>query len=86
MNNPENDHEELDAETRAIVRAAAELPTLKPSRDLWAGIAARIEAPVVALPVQHEAPARRVAPTWKRTWPGRRARRPTKFATRLDVW
>ncbi len=70
MKNPENEHEELDADTRAIVRAAAELPNLKPTRDLWAGIAARIEAPVVALPVHREraAPrvAPRVAPSWRR--------------------
>ena len=60
MNNPENDPAELDPELRAIVRAAAELPPLSPSRDLWAGIAARIEAPVVALPVHavETAPAR----------------------------
>ena len=33
----------------AISRAAAALPPLEPERDLWAGIAARIEAPVVPL-------------------------------------
>ena len=52
MNTPDNDPAELDAELRAIVRAAAELPTLSPSRDLWSGIASRIEAPVVALPTR----------------------------------
>lgn len=57
MNTPENDPSELDAEMRAIVRAAAELPALSPSRDLWAGIAARIEAPVVALPTRSAHPA-----------------------------
>lgn len=39
----------LLAEVRAIVRDAAALPELQPSRDLWDGIAARIEAPVVEL-------------------------------------
>jgi hypothetical protein len=33
-----------------ISRAAAALPAMSPSRDLWHGIAARIDAPVVALP------------------------------------
>jgi len=68
MKNPENENElnELDAETRAIVRAAAELRDMKPSRDLWSGIAARIEAPIVALPVAHPIPAPRMAPSWHR--------------------
>ena len=39
----------LLAEVRAIVRDAAALPELQPTRDLWDGIAARIEAPVVEL-------------------------------------
>ena len=41
---------------------AAKLPELAPSRDLWDGIAARIEAPVIELkplPRQAPAPARR---------------------------
>ena len=39
---------------------AAKLPELAPSRDLWEGIAARIEAPVIELkPRQAPAPARR---------------------------
>ena len=39
---------------------AAKLPELAPSRDLWDGIAARIEAPVIELkPRQVPAPARR---------------------------
>jgi hypothetical protein len=68
MNTPENDSEKLDAELRAIARAAAELPPLSPSRDLWSGIEARIEAPVVALPVRHESPATPVAArhSWRR--------------------
>lgn len=66
MNNPENDYSELDAETREIVRAAAELPALSPSRDLWSGIAARIEAPVVALPVHHHVGATPARLPWRR--------------------
>jgi hypothetical protein len=56
MNTPDNDLPELDAGLRAIVRAAGELPPLTPSRDLWSGIEARIQAPVIALPV-HARPA-----------------------------
>ena len=50
MRNPENHPDQVEPGLRDIVRAAGELPELAPSRDLWAGIAARIEAPVVALP------------------------------------
>jgi anti-sigma factor RsiW len=39
----------LLADLDAIRREAAALPTLEPSRDLWSGIASRIDAPVVAL-------------------------------------
>lgn len=46
-----------------IRRDAANLPEMAPSRDLWEGIAARIEAPVIELkPRQAPAPARR---TWQ---------------------
>jgi anti-sigma factor RsiW len=38
----------------AIARDAAALPPIQPSRDLWAGIAQRIEAPVVPLGVTGE--------------------------------
>jgi hypothetical protein len=61
MNTPDNDLPELDAELRAIVRAAAGLPPLTPSRDLWSGIEARIQAPVIALPV-HSHPITQAAP------------------------
>ncbi|MBK8250618.1 MAG: zf-HC2 domain-containing protein [Gemmatimonadetes bacterium] len=47
------------AELERLADAAAALPVLSPSRDLWAGIEARIAAPVVALPVR---PAR---PRWQ---------------------
>ena len=69
MNTFNNEPEELDAETRAIVRAAAGLPELTPSRDLWSGIEARIQAPVIALPTQHEqvaAAQRPAALPWRR--------------------
>jgi hypothetical protein len=39
----------LVADLKTIVRDAGELPTLLPSRDLWNGIEARIEAPVVPI-------------------------------------
>jgi hypothetical protein len=39
----------LVADIRNLVRDAGALPTLSPSRDLWNGIEARIEAPVVPL-------------------------------------
>jgi len=46
-----------------IRRDATNLPEMAPSRDLWEGIAARIEAPVIELkPRQAPAPARR---TWQ---------------------
>jgi hypothetical protein len=47
----------------AIRRDAGNLPEMAPSRDLWEGIAARIEAPVIELaPRQAPAPRRR---TWQ---------------------
>ena len=39
----------LRAELVRIAAAARELPVISPSRDLWDGISARIEAPVIAL-------------------------------------
>jgi hypothetical protein len=41
----------LLADLRKLRIDAANLPELTPSRDLWNGIAARIEAPVIELPV-----------------------------------
>jgi hypothetical protein len=41
----------LLAELRELRAEAANLPQLQPSRDLWSGIAARIEAPVVPIGV-----------------------------------
>lgn len=39
----------LHAEISAIVSGAATLPVLSPSRDLWSGIAERLDTPVVQL-------------------------------------
>jgi hypothetical protein len=55
----------LLADLREIRAGAAALPTLAPSRDLWAGIAERIETPVVEI-----SPAGRLDPST-----GRRDRR-----------
>ncbi|HEU4628379.1 MAG TPA: zf-HC2 domain-containing protein [Gemmatimonadaceae bacterium] len=54
----------LVADLQALRDEARALPPLQPSRDLWDGIARRIETPVVALP------ARRAAePSWlRRPW------------------
>ena len=49
----------LRAELVAIAAAARDLPLISPSRDLWDGIAARIDTPVVAL----AAPTERAAGT-----------------------
>ena len=51
----------------AIIRAAPQLPTLTPSRDLWAEIESRIQPDVVPLStarVEKEARVRRVSPRW----------------------
>jgi len=50
-----------------IVRSAASLPALAPSRDLWPSIAQRIEAPVVALATSGTVPAAGARPSsWRR--------------------
>ena len=46
-----------------INKEASELPDLVPSRDLWAGIEARIAAPVISIAARPER-ARRVSPAW----------------------
>lgn len=57
---------EVVAELEHVTRSAAALPTLQPARDLWEGIAARIEAPVLPLAA---APAAARAPAWhRRPW------------------
>ena len=54
----------LLADLHAIPQHAASLPVLAPSRDLWSGIAERIDARV--LPIQHSA-TRTIAPA-RRSW------------------
>lgn len=49
----------LVADLTSIQRQAAALPPLVPSRDLWPGIDARIQTPVIALPAKQDAPRRR---------------------------
>lgn len=56
--------EALLGDVAAIVRDARALPDLAPSRDLWAGIEARIQAPVVSLPATGAA---RLRPRWRAT-------------------
>ena len=59
----------LVADIRALSASAAKLPPLMPSRDLWAGIAARIETPVVALNPSGETRAQRASrPRWRGAW------------------
>ena len=63
------------ADIRSIRSDAAKLPVLTPSHDLWAGIAERIEAPVVPIgsttPVTAFPAAKR--PLWQRSWVRRAA-------------
>ena len=54
----------LRGELVAIAAAARDLPLISPSRDLWDGIAARIETPVVAL----GAPSVRGVPRRRNGW------------------
>ena len=56
----------LLADVRSLRAEAASLPKLTPSRDLWAGIAARIEAPVV--PIGTAAPGVTGHSTTTRRW------------------
>lgn len=63
----------LVADLRAVATEAAALPGLRPTRDLWAGIAERIEAPVVSLGGRGDghpsAPAVHVRPAARRAEP-----------------
>ena len=55
----------LVADLHAIIHDARALPDLAPEHDLWVGIEARIEAPVVTLPTPHTpAPRARRATLW----------------------
>ena len=56
----------LLADLDAIRHEAAALPTLEPSRDLWTDIAARIDAPVVALDEVRPARAAALRRAWLR--------------------
>ena len=47
----------LLADIRKLRMDAANLPPMQPSRDLWSGIAARIEAPVLNIGTVHALPA-----------------------------
>jgi hypothetical protein len=52
----------LRDEVLDIARVASELPVLTPGRELWTGIAERIETPVIALDTgEHAIPARPVS-------------------------
>jgi len=57
----------LLADLRRISAEAAALPMLEPSHDLWQGIAARIEAPVIPLGASSDlaAPRSRLARRWR---------------------
>ena len=55
----------LLADLRKLRTDAANLPVLQPSKDLWSGIAARIEAPVVSIGGVHTKAAPRAA---QRPW------------------
>jgi len=57
----------LLAELRKLRSDAAKLPELTPSRDLWQGIAARIEAPVVPIGIRERDSARGTVVA-RRTW------------------
>ncbi len=50
---------EVSRDLEQIHNGAASLPTLTPSRDLWSGIEARIEAPVVSLGSHRRTPLAR---------------------------
>src|SRR3954462_9267929 len=52
----------LLADIRKLRVDAANLPELAPSRDLWAGIAPRIQAPVVAIGTRRGTPDRLAIP------------------------
>ena len=59
----------LLADLRKLRIDAANLPELTPSRDLWSGIAARIDAPVIPLPSAHRvAEDTRVLTSWRWRW------------------
>lgn len=54
----------LLADVSAITTAAAALPDVEPTRDLWPGIVDRIAAPVVTLPIPGRSPGRSFVRPW----------------------
>jgi len=61
----------LFADIRGLQAGAAKLPELAPSRDLWSGIAERIETPVVALNASGSMrSAQRSGGRWRAAWTG----------------
>jgi len=54
----------LLADVRSIVDRAGSLPVLQPSRDLWSGIAAQLDAPVVPIATAASAQRRLRLPRW----------------------
>ena len=54
----------LLADVRSIVDRAGSLPVLQPSRDLWSGIAAQLDAPVVPIRAAASAQRRLRVPRW----------------------
>lgn len=56
----------LLADLRKLRADASNLPVLQPSKDLWSGIAARIEAPVVSIGGVHTKASRAVQRSWIR--------------------
>jgi hypothetical protein len=59
----------LLGDLRTLRIEAANLPPLAPSRDLWSGIAERIDAPVIPLPTGEFTATRRRAVVWSRWAP-----------------
>lgn len=59
----------LLGDLRKLRIEAANLPVLTPSRDLWSGIAERIDAPVIPLPTGEFAATRRGVMAWPRWAP-----------------
>ena len=55
---------ELLADIRSIVDRAGSLPVLRPSRDLWQGIATRLDTPVVSIAAAPSARRRFRIPVW----------------------
>ncbi|HEY0929237.1 MAG TPA: hypothetical protein VGE27_04910 [Gemmatimonas sp.] len=58
----------LVAELEAVIADASTLPVLSPPRDLWSGIEARLEAPVIPMPTATPLPATRQRRTVTVRW------------------